>query len=434
MLGFWAVIYLVTWLAPITQRPAVSFAGFFFVAGLLALFAIASFGGSSGLFDTRRNLTAGTPKALSSARRDAVLRVLLAIGCLGGLLGLYAKLNAVDVLSLIGSAALRAERAQQLLDAAPITSGPVGALAFFTYPAGFVAVLGTLLNYEQCRVSTRILAALYISIVFAQSIAAGGRSMILVLIIFVGLAIYLRRWRGQSAIPRACTLRFLLGGLVAAFFAYSSVIWLVRSELADMNVDAFLEHASESWGVTPDRSLEAVAEAFDSPDLLQNVMSSIFYFTQSLAVIERILAMETSPLLLGGYQIDLVAAVLRVTPGGGEFLARGYSALLDANVYGFFAGAWGALYIDFGVWGCMFAVALWGMLAGRSQRALWRHPQGDAAALYAFWLYSIFISFVSPPLGFSNSAITFLWFLVFHQMMKPRRRRRAALRVVGQEA
>lgn len=425
MLGFWAVVYLVTWFGPITQRPAVSLEGFVFVGSLVALFAITALFGSARLGATRRTTDAGALKPRLGRRRDGLLCVLLLIGCAGGLLGLYAKLSATDVLSLVASAALRAERAQQLRDAAEITSGITGAVSFFTYPAGFVAMLMALLSYEQCRKSTRALAALYILIVFAQSIAAGGRSAILVLLLFVGLAIYLRRWRGQSAIPRSRSLRLLLIGLVTAFLAYSSVIWLVRSELSEMNVDAFLAHADESWGVTPNRSLEVAADWFDAPGMVQTVMSSVFYFTQALAVTERTLAMDSSPLLLGGYQIDLLAAVMRVLPGGGEFLARGYDSLLDANVYGFFAGAWAALYIDFGTPGCILAVALWGALAGRSRLNLQRSPHGDGAAIYAYWLYSVFISFVSPPLGFSNSGVTFAWFLVFHLAMRPRLKRSA---------
>lgn len=427
MLGFWALIYLVTWFGPITQRPAVSLEGFLFVGGLLALFAFASLIGSASRRRGRHAPHIGATDVPAAQRRDTVLRALLLIGCAGGLLGLYSKLSAADALSLIASAALRAERAQQLLEAAEVTSGPTGAIAFLTHPAGFVAMLVALMRYEQCRASTRMLTLLYAVIVFLQSIAAGGRSPILVLIIFVGLAMYVRRWGGQSAIPRSRSLRVLLVGLVAAFLAYSTLIWLVRSELAEMNVDSFLAHADEAWDVTPSRTLEQLAEALGAPSLVQSVMSSVFYFTSSLAVTERILAMSASPLLLGGYQVDLVAAAMRVIPGGNEFLGRGYDTLLEANVYGYFAGAWGALYIDFGALGCIVAVVVWGMLAGRSHRALRLSPQGDCAAIYAFWLYSVFISFVSPPLGFSNSAITFAWFLVFHVSMKPRLRRRNAL-------
>lgn len=428
MLAFWAALYALTYLGPITQRPGVSLEGFLFIGGLLSLFVLASVLGSARMRDTPRPPAIATVDAKMYLRRNNLLRWLLLIACVGGLLGMYSKLSAVDSLSLLASAALRAERAQQLLEAAQITSGAAGAVAFLTYPAGFVATLITLLRYEQCRTSTRALALCFIPIVFLNSMAAGGRSPILVLIIFVGLAIYLRRWYGFGAIPRSRPLRFLVIGLVVAFFAYSTVIWLVRSELSDMNTDAFLAHADETWGITPGRSLEALAAMLGAPNLVQSVMSSVFYFTGALAITERILAMDGPLWLLGGYHIDLAAALYRAIPGGNEFLARGYDILLDADVYGYFAGAWGALYIDFGVPGSILAVVLWGVLAGRSHRALRRLPQGDGAALYAFWIYSVFISFVSPPLGFSNSGLTFFWFLVFHIAMKPGLRRRTTRR------
>lgn len=419
MLAFWAALYALTYLGPITQRPGVSLMGFLFVGGLLSLFVLASVSGSARVQGATGPPTVTTPDAQVGLRRDKLLRWLLLTACIGGLLGVYSKLSAADSLSLLASAALRAERAQQLLEAGQIKSGTAGAVAFLTYPAGFVATLITLLRYEQCRVSTRVLALFFIPIVFLNSMAAGGRSPILVLIIFVGLAIYLRRWYGLGAIPRSRPLRFLVVGLVVAFFSYSTVIWLVRSELSDMSTEAFLAHADDTWGVTPSRSLEALAAMLGAPNLVQSVMSSIFYFTGALAITERILAMDGPLWLLGGYHIDLAAALYRAIPGGNEFLARGYDILLDADVYGYFAGAWGALYIDFGIPGSIIAVVLWGVLAGRSHRALRRSPQGDDAALYAFWIYSVFISFVSPPTGFSNSALTLFWFLVFHIAMKP---------------
>ena len=67
----------------------------------------------------------------------------------------------------------------------------------------------------------------------------------------------------------------------------------------------------------------------------------------------------------------------------------------------------GALFTDFGIPGSVVTVVLWGFLAGRFHLALRRAPQSDGAALYVFWIYSVFISFVSPALGFSNSALSF---------------------------
>ena len=37
---------------------------------------------------------------------------------------------------------------------------------------------------------------------------------------------------------------------------------------------------------------------------------------------------------------------------------------------------------------------------------------------YVFWSYAVLISFVSPPFGFSNSFITFVWFVLFGLSLK----------------
>ena len=149
------------------------------------------------------------------------------------------------------------------------------------------------------------------------------------------------------------------------------------------------------------------------PSVTQSIMSTIFYFTQSLSVIERILAMSESPVLLGGYHIDIAAAAMRAFPASADFLSEGYSDLLDANVYGFFTSAWGALFIDFGLFGAAFGAMLWGWLAGRSFREARSDADGRATVMYVFWMYSILISLVSPPLGVANSAMTLFWFVVY---------------------
>ncbi|WP_156812369.1 hypothetical protein [Legionella tunisiensis] len=116
--------------------------------------------------------------------------------------------------------------------------------------------------------------------------------------------------------------------------------------------------------------------------------------------------------LYGGYHIDILAAALRAASEGDEFLRPGYQILLTANIYGFFTGAWGALFIDLGYFSFLAAV-IWGVVAGRSWRNFHRNPNLLTALSYVFWSYSILISFVSPPFGFSNSFVIYLWFVLF---------------------
>ena len=410
MFAFWLLVYAVYLAAPIHQEPAVSVAGLLFVWGLLTLFYVGTVLGAASVI--RRSTPAIlTARPFSDLARQTGL--VLSVGIVGAVLSLSEKLASIELFDLLGAAELRAERAQELLAAVQLTSPLLSGLGFLCYPAGFVGLVATMVSYETQSKSVRLLALTYISILFALTIVSGGRSTILVLIIFIGLAAYVRRYRGLPIIPRSTRLRYLLSALCILFVAYSTAIWQVRSSLNEGSHDAFFEHAELVWGVAPTKTLEDIGLALGGPSSTQSIMSTIFYFTQSVSIVERILTMSEVPVMLGAYHIDIVAAAMRAYPAATDFLADGYSELLDANVYGFFAGAWGALFIDFGLFGAAFGAVVWGWLAGRSFREARSDTEGRPTVMYVFWMYSVLISFVSPPLGFANSAITLFWFVVY---------------------
>lgn len=405
MVSFWAVLYTVHALAPFEQRPPISVGGLLFVGSMISLFAVGSLLASS--LRVRPHARASGMNAASAYRRALPF---LLVGVVGGLLSIYAKIADLDLLDLAGAAALRSERAVELMDAERLSSGVLAGLAFLTYPAGFVGVVLAVSRYEWQSKPVRVLAMTYFPIVFLHSVVAGGRGTILVLLIFLGLAVYLRRNHRLPWLPRSSTLRLLLGVLTLAFVGYSMIIWQVRSALTNLSPDAFFVHAESSWEVTPHAWLLQAGEALGSPNLAQTVMSTVFYFTQCLAVIERVLAMPELPLLLGGYQIDLVAAAMRAVPAGAEHLGQGNAQLLGANVYGFFTAAWGSLLIDFGLPGSVALTLLWGWLCGRAYANARKDATGSWDTLYVYSIYSVLISFISPPLGFANSAVTLFWF------------------------
>lgn len=417
MIAFWLALYIVYAIAPIEQTPEVGWLGSGYTWLLLVVFACAAAVGSVGRDGPARRLTKG--RFPDHAR---LVTGLLVLGTVSALLGIQQKVGAITDIGLLGAAALRAERAQQLIDADQLASSVLSGLSFLTYPAGFVGIVATLIRYERYPRLPRTLLLLYIPVIFLHGIVSGGRSTILVAILFVGLSVYIRCSSGLPAMPRSKTLRRLLGGLVVAFFAYSTVIWQVRSELSDMNLEAFLGHAEQAWGATPTPNLEAFAEWIGQRSLVQSVLSTIFYFTQCLSVVEKVVAMPASPLLFGGYHIDLASVLYRVLPGGAEYLRDGNVKLLEENIYGFFTGAWGALYIDFGLIGAVVYTTLWGWLSGRVHRSAKRGIDHGAVELYVYALYGVLVSFVSPPLGFSNSGVTFIWFLAFAGLKeKPKR-------------
>lgn len=413
MMGFWAFLYSVYILAPINQTPSVSLGGAAFVILHIIVFCIGSmlapvfFGGKP---------RARTLVIQSSRRNPHIFRkinVFFLIGITGSLMSMLGKALLFGQVSLLESAELRVERAQQLLEADTLSNSILSTIGFLTYPAGFVALVLALVLYEALPRTTRVLPLFYVIAVFLLSLATGGRSTIFVSILFISISIYIRKCRGLSAVPKSRLLKtsFLL--IFIGFIGYSALIWQTRSLVSGVDHDQFLVHAAEKWGITPSENLESLAFVIDNPRLIQNFISTAFYFTQSVSVIERILEMSDPPLLLGAYHIDLVAAALRMFKSSSDYLGTGYANLLENNIYGFFTSAWGALYIDFGFFGSYAATIVWGMLAGLAHRRARREIYLDGFTQYVFWTYSILISFVSPPFGFSNSLVTFLWFLLY---------------------
>lgn len=410
MIGFWVALYLGYAVAPIIQTPPPSLTGFGFNFAFVLLYAAACWAGGVRYLRLAPAADEAQVRAVPAVPARLVL-ILALLGCAGAILSIVDKAGGAMLELLIDAASLRNERAQQLLEAAPNPGGIESAIAFLLYPAGYAAVYAAMLSFERLPARVSVLAFLFVPLTFVQSVAAGGRSGILVLLLLIGVAAHVRRFRGQSAFPRTPAVKWSSVLLVAAFLLYSSAVWFVRAELSGLTINSFLDHAESAWGVKPSPWLEAFADEVDSPALTQTAMSTAFYFTQALSVTERLLSMPLVPTLLGGYHIDVVAAAMRATSGTRDFLADGYAELLDANVYGFFTGAWSALFIDFGLWGAIAFTIAWGLLAGRSFQAM-RSMRSDVdAALYGFWMYATLISFVSPPLGFSNSSITFFWFL-----------------------
>jgi hypothetical protein len=424
MAGFWLLLYACYYVAPIVQTPSPSFEGIVFNAAFIVVYAIGCWAGSAKLgaaMDARTRLSRETEKDGGD-----LVAVLALIGCAGALISILDKASGVSLAGLIDAATLRNERAQLLLEAEANPGGVLSAVAFLLYPAGYAAVYMALLSFERLPRPHANLALAFVPLAFFHTVAAGGRSGILVLLILIAIAAYVRRYRGQSAFPNAAAVKWLSRILVVAFMLYSAAVWFVRSEVSEMDVDTFLEHAEQRWGVAPSPWLESVA----SPAMIQTVMSTVFYVTQSLSVTERFLSMQSVPMLLGGYHVDVVAAAMRSHNEAREFLANGYAELLEANVYGFFTGAWAALCIDFGVAGALGFTLVWGLLAGHAYKAMKISRTDSRAAMYGFSLYATAISFVSPPFGFANSATTFFWFLTFALALqhRPRLRPRVASR------
>ncbi|MCC5014707.1 MULTISPECIES: oligosaccharide repeat unit polymerase [unclassified Legionella] len=413
MISFWLLIFLTYFLAPVILTPAPTLGGVMFLTAHILLFVLGSLFYTHLLPGKSNSPHLSTVDSSISRRLQRRINTVLLIGMLGGLVSIYSKFAELTEFSLASIYSLRLLRAQSLLGVEEVHSSLASAGAFLCYPAGFVGLVSGILYYENMSRITKLLMIGFVFTILGVAILAGGRSPILVLLLFTGIAFYTRKYLGKSFLPKSLSIRYGIAVLFVAFVAYSSILWTVRSQKTGLDTAAFMSHAARVWGVEPTEGLIEISKSLNKPELPQAVVSSVFYFIQNLSMIERLLdSMHDIKFLYGGYHIDILAAALRAAPGGDDFLKPGYQILLNANIYGFFVGAWGALFIDLGYFSFLAAL-IWGVVAGRSWRNFYRNPNLLTALSYVFWSYSIFISFVSPPFGFSNSFAIYLWFVLF---------------------
>ncbi|WP_173236661.1 O-antigen polymerase [Legionella antarctica] len=413
MVAFWLFICVVYFWGPIHLTPEVSFSTYLFLALHIVFYILGSTVFLQISFFRKSASKASYLSYLPLHHVHNLIFVVLFIGVAGGVISIFCKLSSLEVINFSSIAQLRTLRAQVLLDGGGLQSGYMSAIAFLTYPAGFVGIVATIICYEKIPLISRIMSFLFLIIIVFLALCAGGRSPIMVLFLFIGTSCYVRKKIGKTYTPKSVPLRLTVVSLMILFVIYSSFIWVIRSKEAGLSSDAMINHAEHVWGAHPKDGLLAMSEFLNKPGLTQTVLSSTFYFIQNLSISERLLSStEDIPAMYGAYQIDLFAAVLRAIPGGGEFLKQGYGKLLNANVYGFFTGAWTGLYIDLGFFS-LLAALIWGYFSGKSWLNFKRNPTVLSGITYIFWIYSIFISFVSSPFGFSNSLMIFLWFIFF---------------------
>ena len=407
---FWSFILLMYFLGPVSLTPSLTFAGALFQLTHIVLFITGSL---IAYFLLCQN-PCPIDHSGEESHANALIGLILFIGVSGCVLSLYNNWIVIQSIHLSSAAAYRTMKAQSLLHGGEMQSGLLSIIAFLIYPAGFVGLVAGLLRYERLSPVTRLLLFLFVATMFSAAILSGGRSPILLLLLFMIISCYARIRLGMPWMPKSLILRLGAALLLVAFVGYSSIIWTVRAAESERNTTQSLQHAANVWGATPKDYLLATSQWLNTPGFTMSVLGPVFYLTQSISVTEKILQTPADiPVLYGSYHVDLIAAALRHIPDGARMLKENYDMLLHANIYGYFTGAWGALFIDYGYFS-LLATLVWGFMAGYSWARFKHNPQLITGVFYVFWTYSIFISFASPPFGFSNSLMVFAWFCVFY--------------------
>ncbi|WP_019215957.1 O-antigen polymerase [Legionella tunisiensis] len=275
MMSFWMLIFLVYFLAPVILTPAISFSGVMFLIAHILLFVLGSIF-YTYLLPSKSKSHHSTADYYISKRLQRRINTVLFISIMGGLVSIYSKFSELTEFSLASIYGLRLLRAQSLLYMEEVHSSFASAGAFLCYPAGFVGLVSGILCYENVSRITKLLMIGFVFTILGIAIFAGGRSPILVLLLFTGVAFYTRRYLGKSLLPKSLFIRCGIVVLSIAFVAYSSILWTVRSAKTGLDTTAFMNHAARVWGVQPTDDLIKISKSLNKPQLPQAVVSSVF--------------------------------------------------------------------------------------------------------------------------------------------------------------
>jgi hypothetical protein len=185
-----------------------------------------------------------------------------------------------------------------------------------------------------------------------------------------------------------------------------------RAHSAD--VDALLVTMQEAWHAKPRAYVVSAIESGRlSPDAAVNLLSSYFYLTHGIGMLDLVWHARTrfSP-HWGLYEIGILSPILRVFFPQNQLLASMSMQLKSAEVYGFFPTVWAAAYIDFGAVGVVVYILIWGFAAGWSAYGARHSVLAMPPLLLTFILASILLSPVQGPLGIANSALVLVSLLI----------------------
>lgn len=361
-------------------------------------------------------------------------RVLITAGVIAVLASLM-DVQGRNVLDLADAYQARSDRAGALMAGSSQSDSTIWfQIAFLTYPASYVYIVREVGFRARPLVWRLVLFGLAPAVLSA--LAMGGRSPLLyalmMLIFGFGLRKYLFKQDARKAmVPRArtgspATARrkpFKLGAagkagvaiLVGAALVYFVQVFFTRADVVG-GVDTMFGVASTSWGVNFNGRFSDIIFGVFGPDGAYLIFIFAWYMVQGLLISNVIFTEYDGAMLFGGYGIDLVSALMRRV--NGDFLGQGYAVLLDLNTYGFFPSAFGALYVDLGLFG-LIPCLIWGWLAGKVYGKIKLGEDPRWLLIAPFVVLGVSFSLINTPIGFSNGFVTHIWMVVAFLTARP---------------
>jgi hypothetical protein len=343
------------------------------------------------------------------------------IGLLGALLMLADKLLLSGLDFSAGPSAIRYQRVWEINSGIAVKRSILLYISYLTFSFAYVGVLLGLLFSESLSkaVSRCTQIALLSPIIYAA--IYGGRSPMFQIACLIVAALVIRARTGKLALPRKKGWGTILLLVVSGFLVYNSHIITQRLSISRLTYQQFLDYAYTAWDLAPKPNVsQLVGKGYLGGDPLTALLSAEIYFTHSFATVDKIMMQRQAftPYFLF-YEVAVLSPLCDIMFPDLQFPAKMRAALVASNVEGFFAGAWGGLYLDFG-WGCLPIIFLWGFWSKRVwQKALQKQDLG-AQIVLCFVIVAIVLSPISAPLGMSNAALVLLSMLVVVRILRRR--------------
>jgi oligosaccharide repeat unit polymerase len=238
--------------------------------------------------------------------------------------------------------------------------------SYLAFPLAVPAYLLYVLAAERLGATGTVMAHLSLLAPVTYAIVYGARSPLAVLLGLVVGATFVRYALRKPLVPARWLSRVFMGGAVVALVIYSGYIFAQRRAISNLD-DSFgaLEERFETiYAATITPAIgDAVDEGRVAPSTAVNLAMTYFYFTHEIPMLDRTLRAERFGPFLGQYQFYLpAAAVWRLFPGLSSE-RRMITEAQAANTYGWFSSAWGSMYLDFGVAGALFMIAVCGWIS-----------------------------------------------------------------------
>jgi hypothetical protein len=414
MMSVWASYLLFYFLSPIKYNRIFSGETIAFLASCLLFFVIGTAFG-------RKRVTGPNSQVVEDYHIDRMVRFLSFLGILGGAFVLLDKMVLGDLDLSQGLGQLRFELINRFEHAK--SRSPVLWIGTGVYPFACVAVTLYVLASEQCSRWTGLLAGIASFVPALVALTYAGRSLEFLLLSLMFCACLVRRATGSSFLPPRRTFRLILLCHLILMVVGTLYIFSARS----------VALSDSSSGATANRWLYTALDASLSPELSNLVEEPSFlgelcanslmvciYVTHPLPELDYLLTenADVGP-FWGRYQIWMLDKLFLVASGESSGELAGDS--LDRS--GLFFGAWGCLFLDFGIYGAVFVSCLLGICSALVYRSATDRGMLTSKMFLALIYMCILLTPIHSPIHMGNTQQVLGCMIVVPFLMRLTRKR-----------